>query len=230
MSNESPSKPKKKWGNRPPLHKRQYIVNKPLQYRFIGLLFTIWFANSLFFTIVLYLIFQGHMNQFYELVPKDGIFPLLTIPALLVSAVAFVAVFGIIVIGIMSLFIKQSDRRSSPPLRVHNQSKFRYPLTNRTKMSMNRMIAGDLAFDLQFRESDFLIDFPPVFNAMLDSLRQRSASEIEDLKAIESASSNDEVVALARRMRESKETLLGIGAEDSVSEGKEPEAVSAAVH
>ena len=97
-------------------------------------------------------------------------------------------------------------------------------------MSMNRMIAGDLAFDLQFRESDFLIDFPPVFNAMLDSLRQRSASEIEDLKAIESASSNDEVVALARRMRESKETLLGIGAEDSVSEGKEPEAVSAAVH
>ncbi len=214
MSNESPSKPKKKWGNRPPLHKRQYIVNKPLQYRFIGLLFTIWFANSLFFTIVLYLIFQGHMNQFYELVPKDGIFPLLTIPALLVSAVAFVAVFGIIVIGIMSLFI--SNQIAGP--------------LHRTKMSMNRMIAGDLAFNLQFRESDFLIDFPPVFNAMLDSLRQRSASEIEDLKAIESASSNDEVVALARRMRESKETLLGIGAEDSVSEGKEPEAVSAAVH
>ena len=147
------------------------------------MLFTIWFANSLFFTIVLYLIFQGHMNQFYELVPKDGIFPLLTIPALLVSAVAFVAVFGIIVIGIMSLFI--SNQIAGP--------------LHRTKMSMNRMIAGDLAFDLQFRESDFLIDFPPVFNAMLDSLRQRSASEIEDLKAIESASSNDEVVALARK-------------------------------
>ena len=65
---------------------------------------------------------------------------------------------------------------------------------------------------------------------MMDNLRQRSASDIEDLKAIESASSNDEVVAMARRMRESKETLIGIGAEDSVSDGKQPDAVSPAVH
>ena len=214
MSNESASKPKKKWGNRPPLHKRQYIVNKPLQYRFIGLLFTIWFANSVFFTIVLYLIFEGHINQFYDLVPKEGIFPLLTIQALLVSAVAFVSVFGIIVIGIMSLFV--SNQIAGP--------------LHRTKMSMNRMISGDWAFNLQFRESDFLIDFPPVFDAMLDDLRQRSSSDIEDLKAIESVSSNEEVVALARKMRESKEALLGGAAEDGVSAGKEPDAVSAAVH
>ena len=214
MSNESPSKPKKKWGNRPPLHKRQYIVNKPLQYRFIGLLFTIWIANSMFFSIVLYLLFDGHINRFYELVPKEGLYPLLTIPALLVSAVAFVSVFGVVVIGIMSLFI--SNQIAGP--------------LHRTKISMNRMIAGDWAFNLKFRDTDFLNDLPPIFNAMMDNLRQRSASDIEDLKAIESASSNDEVVALARRMRESKETLIGIGAEGSVSDGKQPDAVSPAVH
>ncbi|TDI36923.1 MAG: methyl-accepting chemotaxis protein [Acidobacteria bacterium] len=216
MSNESPSKPKKKkkWGNRPPLHKRQYIVNKPLQYRFMGLLFAVWFANSVFFTIVLYLIFEGNINRFYDLVPKEGLYPLLTIPALLLSAVAFVSVFGIIVIGIMSLFV--SNQIAGP--------------LHRAKMSMNRMISGDWAFNLQFRETDFLIDYPPVFNAMLDDLRRRATSDIEDLKAIESASSDDEVVALARRMRENKEALIGIGAEDGGSSGKEPEAVPAAVH
>jgi hypothetical protein len=96
-------------------------------------------------------------------------------------------------------------------------------------MSMNRMIAGDWAFNLKFRETDFLIDYPPVFNAMLDDLRQRASSDIEDLKAIESASSDDEVVGLARRMRENKEALIGIGAEDAASGGKESEAVSVAV-
>ena len=115
MSNENPSKPKKKkkWGNRPPLHKRQYIVNKPLQYRFIGLLFTIWFANSVFFTIVLYLIFEGHINHFYDLVPKEGIFPLLTIPALLVSAVAFVSVRqGFVEASPLPDFAKASSRQA----------------------------------------------------------------------------------------------------------------------
>ncbi len=214
MSNESPSKPTKKWGNRPPLHKRQYIVNKPLQYRFIGLLFTIWGANSLFFSIVLYLLFESHIDRFYDLVPKEGIYPLLTIPAMLASAVAFVSVFGVVVIGIMAVFI--SNQIAGP--------------LHRTKLSLNRIIAGDWAFNLKFRDTDFLNDLPPVFNAMLDHLRQRSASEIEDLKAIESASSDDEVVALARRMRESKETLIGIGAEGRVSEEKHQEVVSAAVH
>ncbi len=56
------------------------------------------------------------------------------------------------------------------------------------------MIAGDWAFNLKFRETDFLIDYPPVFNAMLGDLRQRASSDIEDLKAIESASSDDEVL------------------------------------
>lgn len=214
MSQESPSKPDKKSYNRPPLHTRQYIVDKPFQYRMIGLLFTIWFANSAFFSIVLYFLFEGHLNLFYDIVPKEGMYPLLTLPALLVAAVAFVAVFGIVVLGIMALF---TSNQIAGPL-------------YRTKLSMDRLIEGDWNFTLKFRETDFLNDFPPVFNALLENLRERSASDIEDLKAIERASSDDDVATLARGMRERKEALLGIAAEDVAGDGEEQDRVSVAVH
>ena len=49
MSNES--RPAG-YGGRPPLHKRQYIVDKPFQYRLIGTLLCMWAANTVFFTLV----------------------------------------------------------------------------------------------------------------------------------------------------------------------------------
>ena len=79
MSNET--KPAG-YGSRPPFYKRQYIVDKPFQYRLIGTLLCIWAANTIFFTLVLYLLYDGHLNQFYDLVPREGVLPLLTLPNL----------------------------------------------------------------------------------------------------------------------------------------------------
>ena len=213
MSNENPPKPKKKkkWGNRPPLHKRQYIVNKPLQYRFIGLLFTIWFANSVFFTIVLYLIFEGHINHFYDLVPKEGIFPLLTIPALLVSAVAFVSVFGIIVIGIMSLFISSQNfvirRCTFDGLQILDVGGRTLPEVAQHRIEHRGVV-------------DEKIGLPEL---EVESPIARDHAVHAHLRPVEG-------VGLARRMRENKEALIGIGTEDATSGGKESEAGSVAVH
>ena len=60
MSNES--KPAG-YGSRPPFYKRQYIVDKPFQYRLIGTLLCIWAANTIFFTLVLYLLYDGQFSS-----------------------------------------------------------------------------------------------------------------------------------------------------------------------
>ena len=69
--------------------RRQFIVDKPFQYRLIGLLMAIWLANSLFFSIILYYFYEGHIQRFYELVPRPGIAPLLEAPVLFSIAIVF---------------------------------------------------------------------------------------------------------------------------------------------
>ena len=102
MSNES--RPAG-YGTRPPIHKRQYIVDKPFQYRLIGTLLTIWAANTVFFTLVLYFLYDGHLIRFYDLVPRAGMLPLLTLPNLFAVSILFVSVFGVIVLVIIALYL-----------------------------------------------------------------------------------------------------------------------------
>ncbi len=212
MSNES--RPEG-YGGRPPIHKRQYIVDKPFQHRMIGTLLCMWAANTVFFTLVLYLLYDGHLNRFYDLVPREGPLPLLTLPNLFAVSILFVSVFGVIVLGIIALYM--SNQIAGP--------------LYRTKKGLARVGQGDLSFKLQFRHGDFLNDFPDIFNAMLERLRRQSAEELEELKAIE-ASADDarEVTARVKKLREKKEAQLGISSEDAGSQGEEPEPVSLAVH
>lgn len=202
-------------GTRPPLHKRRYIVDKPFQYRLIGTLLTIWAANTVFFTLVLYFLYDGHLIRFYDLVPREGVLPLLTLPALFAFSILFVSAFGVIVLGIIALYM--SNQIAGP--------------IYRTKKSLDRLGRGDLAFKLQFRQRDFLKDFPDVFNAMLANLRRQSVEELDELKAIEaSASDVSEVTARVKKLREKKEAQLGVASDAAGIHREEDEPVSVAVH
>lgn len=203
------------YGSRPPFYKRQYIVDKPFQYRLIGTLLAIWAANSVFFTLVLYFLYDGHLTQFYDLVPRDGVLPLLSLPALFATSVVFVAVFGVIVLSIIALYM--SNQIAGPLWR--------------TKKSLDRISQGELDFKLRFRQGDFLKDFSDVFNNMLDSLQRRSSAELEELKAIEAAAGDaDEVIARVKALREKKQAQLGLSGNGHESQGATPEPVSVAVH
>ncbi len=196
------------YGTRPPLHKRQYIVDKPFQYRLIGTLLCIWAANTVFFTLVLYLLYDGHLNQFYDLVPREGMLPLLSLPALFVVSIVFVSVFGVIVLGIIALYL--SNQIAGP--------------LYRTKKSLDRVGQGDWAFKLHFRDGDFLNDFPDIFNAMLENLRRQSVAELDELKAIEaSAGDASEVTARVKKLRDKKEAQLGVLGDAAGSHDEEQE-------
>ena len=212
MSNES--KPAG-YGTRPPIHKRQYIVDKPFQYRLIGTLLCLWAANTVFFTLVLYFLYDGHLIRFYDLVPREGPLPLLNLPTLFAVSILFISVFGVIVLGIIALYM--SNQIAGP--------------LYRTRKSLDRVGQGDLAFKLKFRDGDFLADFPDVFNAMLERLRRQSVEELDELKAIEASPEDaSEVAARIKKLREKKEAQLGVSNDAAESHGEEQEPVSAAVH
>ena len=75
---------------RPALHKRRYIVDQPFQYRLIRTLLLIWLAHSVFFTLVLHFFYEGHLRQFYDLVPRPGLLPLISPSTLVALSSAFV--------------------------------------------------------------------------------------------------------------------------------------------
>jgi methyl-accepting chemotaxis protein len=195
---------------RPPLHKRQYIVDRPFQYRLIGTLMAIWVANSIFFTLVLYFFFQGHVQEFYDLVPRPGVTPLLSLSSLFTVSIVFIFVFGFVVLGIIAVYM--SNQIAGP--------------LYRTKKCLDRVARGEFSFNLQFRQGDFLRDIPGVFNAMLEGLRKQAEADAEELRAIESAKELEEARRRARAFRERKEAQLG---GESVPV-REPEPASLSVH
>ncbi|HXV63318.1 MAG TPA: hypothetical protein VEK15_21645 [Vicinamibacteria bacterium] len=211
MNNVSQSK-SHPWGVRPPLHRRQYVVDKPFQARLIGTLMAIWLANSAFFMIVFYFFYEGHLQRFYDLVPKPGPVPLLTLPTLYGITIGFVVAFGFVVLAIVGLYM--SNQIAGPLYRA--------------KLSMDRVGQGDWSFNLRFRQRDFLRDLPGSFNAMLAGLRQQAESEVDELKMIETCEELAEAKRLVRNLRERREAQLGL----PIGESGDPEAepVSAAVH
>ena len=185
---------------RKPNRRRRLIVDKPFQYRLIGLLLAIWAANSLFFSIILYYFYQGHILRFYHLVPRTGMVPLLSAPVLFSVAIAFILCFGMVLVGIIGVYL--SNQIAGPLYRV--------------KLSLNRVREGDLNFEIQFRDRDFLEDFPGYFNGMLESLKQQGSSDVEALQAIEQNLSDPQKSrALIKELREKKETQIGLSAADA---------------
>ncbi|MGH9322820.1 MAG: hypothetical protein ACRD3V_23415 [Vicinamibacteria bacterium] len=199
---------------RPPFHGRQLIVDRAFQYRLIGTLLALWLATSLFFSSVFYFFYQGHLLRFYDLVPRPGTLPLLSVETVFTLSIAFVSAFGFVVLFLLAIYM--SNQIAGP--------------LYRTKKALDRAGRGDWSFALQFRHSDFLHDIPKVFNAMLEALRQQAEAEVEELKAIEAAAGNPaECRGLARRQRERKEAQLGIGIGNG-GMGADPETVSLVVH
>lgn len=210
MSNEEASKPMPRKKNR----RRQLIVDKPFQYRLIGLLMAIWLANSLFFSIILYYFYDGHILRFYELVPREGMAPLLSAPVLFSIAIAFILMFGLVMLCIIGLYL--SNQIAGPLYRV--------------KMSLNRVSEGDMNFEVRFRDHDFLMDFPGYFNNMLRRLKERGVGDVETLKSIEShLGDTDKVRSLLREFRESKEQRFGVASEKP-EPASQSEPVSQSVH
>lgn len=198
---------------RPALHQRQYIVDKPFQYRLIGVLLAIWLANSAFFGLVLFFLYQGHLTHFYELLPKPGLAPLVPLGALFGIAVVFVLVFGVVTLFTVGLYL--SNQIAGPLFRM--------------KKSLQRVGRGDLGFTLQFRSGDFMRDVPGIFNSMLERLREQAEAEIATLRAIEASGDAAAALGLARQLREQKEAALGVQPDGS-RPATEPEPVSVAVH
>lgn len=203
---EANSKPEG-FGQRPSLLQRQYIVNKPFQYRLIGTLMSIWLANSLFFTIVLYFIYDGHLMRFYTLVPHPGMLPLLTLPMLFTLALVFVFTFGFIVLGIIGLYM--SNQIAGP--------------LYRTKLCMEQVGRGDFGVRLAFRQGDFLTDFPAVFNAMVGELRHRAETDREMVRALEeSLDDPSRLKRLLKEFRQRKEAQVAREASEADTDAPQP--------
>ncbi len=190
---------------RRPNRRRRLIVDKGFQYRLIGLLLGIWAANSLFFSIFLYYFYEGHILQFYHLVPRSGMVPLLSVPVLFAVAISFVLLFGMVLVEIIGVYL--SNQIAGPLYRV--------------KLSLERVTGGDVNFDIRFR--DFLEDFPGYFNRMLQALKEQSSNDIEVLKAIEANLSDPaKTRALVLELKERKQTQIGAASEEA---GQVPMAV-----
>jgi hypothetical protein len=212
VSNDVEPRPE---NGRPPLHRRQYLVDRPFQFRLIGTLLAIWVAHSLFFALVLYLLFERHLTTFYEIAPRAGMEPLVSLGALYLLAVGFIVSFGFVTFWVVALYL---SHRIAGPLR-------------RTKQCLERVGRGDWNFTLEFREGDFLQDLPKIFESMVDGLKRLSEAEIEELRVIEaSAGDPRELKRRVRRLRERKERRLGHASRPDGGRGREPEPVSLFVH
>ena len=177
-------------GRRPPLSKRRFIIDPPFQYRLIGTFVAMWFANSVFFALVMFALFDGHLKQFYELVPRAGVIPLMGFPALVGSAVAVVTLFGAVVFVLVA---------------VHMSNQIAGPL-HRMKACLTMVGGGQLGHGVQIRQGDFLQDLPAVVNTMLNGLRRQSVLEAEELESMETDCDDPE---LRERLRALKLRKLG---------------------
>lgn len=170
--------------NRPVFYRRQYIVDKPFQFRLIGTFFALSCANALFFTLIVYFLYDSHLSVFYDLSPREGASPLFSLPAMFAISVVFVALFSLAVSAIVALYM--SNQIAGP--------------LYRTRQLLSRVGAGDFRFELRFRQNDFLADFADAFNDMGDGLRRATEDDLEALAAIEEVASDRAAVLV--RVRE----------------------------
>lgn len=185
---------------RPANRRRRLIVDKAFQYRLIGLLLGIWAANSLFSSIILYYFYEGHILQFYHLVPRSGMVPLLSAPVLFSVAIGFILLFGMVLVGIIGVYL--SNQIAGPLYRV--------------KLSLDRVTGGDVNFDIRFRDRDFLEDLPGYFNRMLQSLKDQTSNDIEVLNAIEENLTDPaKTRALIHELKERKQAQIGAASENA---------------
>jgi methyl-accepting chemotaxis protein len=171
-------------------------------------------ADSISFSIILYYFYEGHILRFYDLVPRGAARPLMSAPLLFTTAIGFILVFGLVMIGIIGMYL--SNQIAGPLYRV--------------KLSLNRISEGDLNFEIRFRDRDFLRDFPGYFNNMLRGLKEQGTNDIETLKSIENnLTDTGKAKELVRDLREKKEQQYGLALEKTESR-EDARQLSEAVH
>ena len=185
-----------------PIHKRQRIVDKSFRYRLIGTLLAFWAANALFFVLLQHFLYRGHLKAFYALVPRDGMRPLMSFDGLLNVSILFAAVFGATVLTFIGAYL--SNQIAGP--------------LHRARGALERVAQGDWSVDLRFRETDFLKDYPTVFNELVSSLRRGAEQDLQDLELLSAAAGDrDDVRAGIDRFRARIEARLG--REESSADG-----------
>jgi methyl-accepting chemotaxis protein len=153
------------------IRRRRLLVDKPFQYRLLKLVTALWLSQTLFFTLVIYYFYQGHILRFYHLVPRRAVEPLLSLASLFSAAVAGVALFSLVMALVVGIYL--SHQIAGPLYRL--------------RLSLQRVAQGDYGFEIRFREKDFLEDLPADFNRLVQALRQREEADLAGLDEVERA-------------------------------------------
>ena len=172
------------------------FIDKPFQYRLLKLMLAIWAIQTFFFSGIIYF-YREHLVRFYRLEPRADSLPLVSPDVLFGLAVLGVILFGLGLVVIVGAYL--SHQIAGPLFRV--------------KRSLERASQGDYDFEIRFRERDFLEDLPSYFNNMLLMLKEKEASDLRALEAIEeSLDQPTKARALIRQLRERKGKRLDLAA------------------
>jgi len=172
--------------------RRRLIVDGPFQYALLRLLIAVWIFNTAVLGWFMYYLYAGPVFDLAHLVGEPDV-QIIASPAPQFSALmVLAAAFGLALVVAVGL---------------HMSHQIAGPIY-RWKQSMKRVSAGELDFIVSFRKGDYLNDVPDLFNEMLASLRERTARDVEALKAIEKVVPADseagKLVTSLRKERESE--------------------------
>ena len=151
--------------------RRCLLVDKPFQYRLIRLLGAVWLFNTVLLGGLIYYLYAGPVFRFDHLAGQPDIQPWPSLPPQFFVLVTLGALLGLALVT--SVGLHMSHRIAGPLVQV--------------KARLRQVGQGDMNFEMRFRRGDYLVDLPDYFNEMVQSLKERSRSEIETLKAIEAA-------------------------------------------
>jgi len=172
--------------------RRSLLVDKPFQYRLIRFLGAVWLFNTVVLAGLIYYLYAGPAFRVDQPGQPDVQLLPYSVPLffVLVSLGALAGLALVISVG------------------LHMSHQIAGPLAQ-LKARLRQVAQGDMNFEMRFRRGDYLDDLPDYFNEMVQSLKERSRSEFETLKAIEAAL--DETSPGRERLHEfleEKETLL----------------------
>jgi len=174
--------------------RRRLLIDKPLQYSLIRLLGAVWLCNMVVLGGLIYYLYAVFVFRVDHLAGQPDIQPWVVQPPpqfFVLSTLG--ALLGLALVT--SVGLHMSHRIAGPLVQL--------------KARLRQVGQGDMNFEMRFRHGDYLADLPDYFNEMMQSLKERSRSEIETLKAIEAAL--DEVSPGRERLHEfleEKEALL----------------------
>ena len=152
--------------------RRRLLVDKSFQYSLIRLLGAVWLCNMVVLGGLIYYLYAVFVFRVDPVAGQPDMQPLVVQPPLHFFVLVTVgALLGLALV--ISVGLHMSHQIAGPLVQL--------------KTRLRQVAQGDMNFDMRFRHGDYLADLPYCFNEMMQSLKERSRSEIETLKAIEAA-------------------------------------------